>query len=360
MHSVKGDLRRMGGAALPSPMPIVTRPRIQSLIAAAIGAVVFLALGLPLPLLLGPMVGCLLVAVAGIRLQGMGWFGTFMRTFLGVAIGSSITPQMVQDLPGYLASLAFIPAFILVIGLVGYPLFRKLYGFDKATAFYSAMPGGLQDMLIFGEEAGGDVRAMSLIHATRVLVIVSVAPFILTLMFGFDLTAPPGVAAVDTPPLQIALMIGAGLAGWYGAKKVGLFGASILGPMILTAALSLSGILTTRPPAELIWAAQFFVGIEIGAKYSGITAKEMRRDVGAGLLFSGILAVLSLIFIELILLVSPAGVIDVILSFLPGGQAEMVIIALVTGADIAFVVAHHLLRIIVVILLAPIFARLLR
>ena len=86
----------------------------------------------------------------------------------------------------------------------------------------------------------------------------------------------------------------------------------------------------------------------------------MRRDVGAGLLFSVILAVLSLIFIELILLVSPAGVIDVILSCLPGGQAEMVIIALVTGADIAFVVAHHLLRIVVVILLAPIFARLLR
>ena len=344
----------------PKLMPLLTRPRLFALTAAAIGACVFVVFGLPLPLLLGPMVGCLCFAVCGTNLQGMGWFGTFMRTFLGVAIGSSITPQMMQDLPTYLVSLAFIPAFILAIGLVGYPLFRIIYKFDKATAFYSAMPGGLQDMLIFGEEAGGNVRAMSLIHATRVLVVVSVAPFILTLMFGFDLTAPPGAPALSVPPMQIFLMFAAGVLGWFGARKIGLFGASILGPMILTAVLSLSGILTTRPPAELIWAAQFFVGIEIGAKYAGITARELRRDVGAGLIFSLFLGLISIAFIALILLVSPAGTLEIILSFLPGGQAEMVIIALVTGADIAFVVAHHLVRIIVVILLAPVFAKLLR
>ena len=30
-------------------------------------------------------------------------------------------------------------------------------------------------MVAFGEEAGGDVRALSLIHATRVLIVVTVA-----------------------------------------------------------------------------------------------------------------------------------------------------------------------------------------
>ena len=58
-------------------------------------------------------------------------------------------------------------------------LFPKVLGFDFATSYYSAMPGGLQDMLLFGEEAGGDVRALSLIHATRVMVIVAALPIIL-------------------------------------------------------------------------------------------------------------------------------------------------------------------------------------
>ena len=341
-------------------MHLITRPRLNAAAAAILGACVFLALGLPLPLLLGPMLGCLCFALLGGRMQDAGLLSTFMRTFLGVAIGSAITPELISDLPGYGPSLALIPAFVLIIGLIGYPLLRRGFGLDAPTAYYAAMPGGLQDMLIFGEEAGGNVRSMSLIHATRVLVIVTLAPVVLTLLYGLDLTAPPGDAATSLPVTQLILMLVAGLLGWQIAARVGLFGASLLGPMILTAILSLTGILTTRPPAELIWAAQFFIGLSVGAKYSGITGQELRRDVGAGLVFSLILAVLSVVVIELVLQFSPADSLDVILAFLPGGQAEMAIIALVAGADIAFVVAHHLLRILVVILLAPIFMRFVR
>jgi hypothetical protein len=66
---------------------------------------------------------------------------------------------------------------------------------------------------------------------------------------------------------------------------VGLFGASILGPMILTAALSLGGI---------IWAAHFYIGIAVGVRYTGITWRELRVDVGAGIVYSGLLALISL------------------------------------------------------------------
>ncbi|HEX9859102.1 MAG TPA: AbrB family transcriptional regulator [Paracoccaceae bacterium] len=341
-------------------MRALPRPRLHALLAAALGAAAFLVLGLPLPLLLGPMLGCLVAALGGAPLEGMGGFGTFMRTFLGVAIGSSITPALIADLPGMGPTLALIPLFVLTIGAVGYPFFRRVMGYDHPTAFYSAMPGGLQDMLIFGEEAGGNVRAMSLIHATRVLVIVTAAPFLLTLLYDIDLSRAPGRAASDLPPLQIGLMIISGLAGWKLAERAGLFGASILGPLILTAALSLSRVIEMRPPAEMIWAAQFFIGIAVGAKYAGITARELRHDVTAGLGYALALALISLGFVELALQLSDRASIEVLLSFLPGGQAEMAVIAIVAGADVAFVVSHHLTRIFLVILAAPLLARLLR
>ena len=142
------------------------------------GTAAFAALGLPLPFLLGPMAGCLAGAFAGARMRDMGALGTFMRTFLGVAAGTAVTPAMVSHLPDFALSLAFVPVFVLLIGAAGYPLFRHVFGFDHATAWFGAMPGGLQDMLVFGEEAGGDIRALSLIHASRVLVIVTVAPAI--------------------------------------------------------------------------------------------------------------------------------------------------------------------------------------
>lgn len=341
-------------------MTFVTKPRLLTFAIAITGAALFLLLQLPLALLLGPMAACLVAALLGAKMQDAGTLGTFMRTFLGVAVGSSITPETIGHLPDFALSLLFVPLFIAVIGAVGYPLFRYVFGFNHPTAWYAAMPGGLQDMLVFGEEAGGDVRALSLIHATRVLVIVTAAPLIMTLYWGIDLTQPPGKPALETDPVQIALMIFACFAGWKIAERVGLFGASILGPMILTGALSLGGIITTRPPAEIIWAAQFFIGIAVGVKYSGITWKELRIDVGAGVVYALILAAISLAFFEVIYLAGLAPALDAFLAFLPGGQAEMVVIAIIAGADLAYVVSHHLLRIILVIMLAPIVARLFR
>ncbi|WP_246831322.1 AbrB family transcriptional regulator [Pseudotabrizicola formosa] len=55
-----------------------------------------------------------------------------------------------------------------------------------------------------------------------------------------------------------------------------------------------------------------------------------------------------------------APALNAFLAFLPGTQAEMVVIAIFAGADLAYVVSYHLLRIILVILPAPIVARLFR
>jgi uncharacterized protein len=334
--------------------------RALTLALAVAGAGAFLLLHLPLPLLLGPMGACLVAAVGGLRLEGMGNIGTYLRTFIGVAVGSSITPQVIAGLPEIAGSLAFVPLFILVIGLVGYPLFRFGFGMNHPTAYYAAMPGGLQDMLVFGEEAGGDVRALSLIHATRVLAIVTFAPMIISHLWGVDLTRPAGSPARDMQLVQIVLLLGAGAVGWKLAERVGLFGASILGPLILTAGLSLSGIITHRPPAEMIWAAQLSIGIAVGVKYVGITARELKVCVGAGLLYSLALAAVSLTFIEGISLTHLAPGLDAFLAFLPGGQAEMVVIAILAGADLTYVVSHHLLRVILVITLGPLVARLFR
>jgi membrane AbrB-like protein len=334
--------------------------RLSTLAIAAAGAAAFHLLAIPLPFLLGPMAPCLLAALAGARMAGMGRFGDAMRTILGVAVGASITPALVGRLPEMLYSVALIPVFVLVIMAVGYPFFRRVCGFDHPTAWYAAAPGGLQDMLVFGEEAGGNVRSLSLIHATRVLAVVSVAPLLLSAVWEADLTAPPGLPARAIPAVEGALMVAAALVGWFLGVRARLFGASILGPMIATAALSLSGLIANRPPAEAIWAAQFFIGVAVGVKYAGVTARELRVDVAAGLGYCVVLAALTLVFAEAVGRLGLAPPLEAFLAFAPGGQAEMAVLALVAGADVAFVVTHHLLRIVLVITLAPVAARLVR
>ncbi|MEM5582551.1 MULTISPECIES: AbrB family transcriptional regulator [unclassified Roseibium] len=321
------------------------------------GAAIFWALDLPLPFLFGPLFASLLAALSGVRLRGAGQVSVGARTILGVAVGASITPLVLNQIPHMLVSIALVPLYILAIAAVGVPFFCKVCKFDRVTAYYSAMPGGLQDMVIFGQEAGGDVRALSLVHATRVLVIVSLAPIILTQMMGIGLDNPVGEPASELPPFEMVLMVIAALVGWKGGEKIGLFGASILGPMIVTAALSLPGIILHRPPSEAILCAQFFIGMGIGVGYVGITLRELRQFVASGIAYVLLLAALALVFTEIVVTSGLAAPLDGLLAFSPGGQAEMTVLAIIAGADLGYVVVHHLTRLIFVITGAPLLAK---
>lgn len=323
------------------------------------GAGLFHLAGLPLPFLFGPMLACLVVALMGAPLRGMGPLSKAARTILGVAVGASITPEVVERIPQMAGSVALVPVYVAAIGAVGYPFFRRL-GHDPATAWFAAMPGGLSDMLAFGQEAGGDVRALALIHATRVLVIVTLAPLILVFLYGASLSGAIGEPARDIPLTELALMAVAALVGWKGAERVGLFGAAILGPMIVAAVFSLTGLIHARPPTEAILVAQLFIGVGVGVQYVGVTLRELRGYVLSGLAFVVVLAVLAAVFTEIAVLSGLAAPVEGFLAFAPGGQAEMTVLALVAGADLGFVILHHLVRIVTVIVGAPVFARLAR
>jgi len=345
-----------------SPNPKPTRReklpnQMATLTISAAGTAVFLWLGLPLPFLFGPLVGCLLAALFGVPLIGTGQVAVAARTILGLAVGASVTPEVIDRLPQMIASVAFVPLYVLIIGVIGVPFFQRICGFDRATAYFASMPGGLQDMVVFGQEAGGDVRALALIHATRILIVITIAPIVMVNLFGVTLSNPIGEPASDVPLSQMLILAAAGLVGWKGGERIGLFGATIIGPLVIATILSMTGVLHHRPPAEALNVAQFFIGGGIGVCYVGITLREIRKDVLAGVAFAMILAALAFVFTEIVVQTGFAKPVEGFLSFAPGGQAEMAVLAIVAGADLGFIVIHHLVRIMVVLAGGPAFAR---
>jgi len=333
-------------------------PRIAATLALALaGVALFHLLRLPLPWLLGPMAACLAASLLRFPLAAPPRIAVAMRAVLGVAVGAAITPELIGRLPGMALSVALIVPFIAVCGGLGVPYFRRVCGFDRPTAYFAAMPGGFQDMVLLGMTAGGDPRALSLVHATRVLAIVAVMPALVSGLWGRSLAGPLGEPASAVPPAELLVMLACAAFGWWAAVKVRLFGAPILGPMIAAIVASLAGLLHHRPPAEAILAAQFFIGTGIGVLYRGVTPRELRTTVLAALGYCVILTVVSAAFAEIVVHLGLAEPVESFLAFAPGGQAEMVVLAIVAGADVAFVVTHHLVRITIVILAAPFVAR---
>lgn len=338
-------------------MSSTLRARLKTVAIGAAGAALFWALGLPLPFLFGPMAATLVAALAGVRLASMGVLSTAARAVIGVMVGTMVSPAMLEVLPQMAASVAIMPFYLLVIAAVGVPFLRRVHGLDPVTAFFGAMPGGLSDMVILGHDAGGDVRALSLIQATRVVILIAIAAPMLALAFGATFTGPVGAPAGEIPLRDLALMVLAGVVGAVGGQRIGLFGAAMIGPLLLTAALSLSGLIESCPPREAVDAAQFLIGVMMGVFYVGVTFGELRRYVLSGVAYSFILAVLTTIFAEAVALMGLAPPLEAFLAFAPGGQAELTVLALAVGADITYIVAHHMVRVILIITAAPVAAR---
>ena len=74
--------------------------RIGTAAIASAGIGGFVLADLPLPFLLGPMFACLIAALTGLRMQGMGGFAVLFRTLLGGAAGASIRPDVVAQASG--------------------------------------------------------------------------------------------------------------------------------------------------------------------------------------------------------------------------------------------------------------------
>ena len=328
-----------------------------TLFSALVTGCLLFALGAPLPFLFGSLASCLILATFGFPLQGVPLLSTVSRTVLGVAIGASITWAVLVQIPELGPTLILIPVYVAAIAMCGMFYFHRVLGYDKTTSYYCAMPGALQDMVAFGEEAGGNVRSLSLIHATRLLLLVTTAPILLVHVFNASLDRPLGPPTLELPVYHNLLVLVIGITGWQLAKRMRVFGASVVGPILVAVPLSLAGLLTARPSQEILMVAQFFIGIGVGVNYRGITAGEFRRDIVAAGGFVFILLMLAGLFMVLGSMINNLSPVERFLSFWPAGQAEIAILSLAAGVNVGIVVIHHLVRIVLIILGAPLAAR---
>jgi membrane AbrB-like protein len=215
-------------------------------------------------------------------------------------------------------------------------------------------------MIVMGAEQGGDSRAISLAHATRILLVVSTIPF------WFSLTGDAGTPAAglagqtrlfDVGLGDLAMLAAAAVVGSWIALRLRLPAATLIGPMIVSAAIHLAGLTDSSPPLEAVALAQVVLGTAIGCRFAGTRAITVLH---AMVLAVGALILLLTIAVVFALAVGWLTGLDfdaLLLAYAPGGLAEMSLIALAQDIDPAFVSAHHTLRIALVVLLAPVLFR---
>jgi len=345
------------GSLLSPPL----RARILCLVLGAVGGAVFYVAHLPLPWMMGAMTFTTVAAVAGVRISLMPRLRMIFVAILGVMLGSAFSPQMLDHLQNWAISFLWLALYVVVTTYLVRLYYIRFAGYDEVTAYFSAAPGGLSEMILAGSAFGGDEARISLAHGARILVAVFVLSFGYRWLGGYT---PSGAAAtVASAPLNLidlSWLAGAGVLGFFGARLLRMPAYALVGPMIVSAALHVAGVTASRPPAELVAVAQVVVGSMIGARFTGLPLRLVLRGIVLAIGATGLLLLVAVAFGYAVDWTATVPFGSALLAFSPGGLAEMSLIALALGIDAAYVSSHHVVRIFMIVVAAPLAFRLLR
>lgn len=313
--------------------------------------------GLPLPYLLGPLLASALICsfargwlppqFKGLATLRLGFIGV-----IGVLIGAQVTAELFADTHllalSFLALMAFVPLCI----ALNFALFHRMGRYDRASAFYAAMPGGFYESISFAETAGADPARVILQQFLRIVLIVTLLPIGLSLWLGAPVGSAGGMSLArgDTTWSGLMIVLGAILAGIALGQALRLPAGHLTGPMAVGAALSLSGVVTPELPQWLIDLALIVVGTALGTRFYGLSRAQLGHGAGlAALSVAGMMALATLI--ALALAHQTGQNFDLLLvSFAPGGATEMTLIALSLAGNPALVTLHHVVRILLTVL----------
>jgi membrane AbrB-like protein len=239
--------------------------------------------------------------------------------------------------------------------------YRKIGGYDPVTAYFSAAPGGLNEMMILGAEAGGDEKRIALAHASRIFLVVSFVVFFYATVLDVSVAgdARPYVSFTDIPVRDLAILAACAVLGAYIGPRLRLPAPQILGPMVLSGAAHLSGLTGAPTPTFAVNTAQLVMGTVIGCRFIGARPREIFRDMSLAAGSAGALLTVALGTAMIVTSLTGIELRQTFLTFSPGGLPEMSLLALALHADIAYVATIHIVRILLVIMIAPIAFRIL-
>jgi membrane AbrB-like protein len=220
------------------------------------------------------------------------------------------------------------------------------------------MPGGAAEMAMMGERYGAAADRVAFAHSTRMLVVVTLVPTAITLA-GFQASDDYRAIAFPFDPAGLVLLFAiAALTGSI-ARHFRVPTAFMLGPLVATIALTVSGVSLSSVPTAFTNAAQVLLGCVLGSKFERDFLRVAPRFAAVLLPSIAITLVLAAVVGWVIARLSGAYLGTSLLAAAPGGIAEMSITAKVLRIGVAFVTAAHVVRYAVVVLFAAVAFRLL-
>jgi membrane AbrB-like protein len=320
-----------------------------------IAALLCLRLDTPLPWMIGPLFATAAARMAGLELFAPQRVREAGQWAIGAALGLYFTPAVLMVLLSYLGYVAAGVLFALMLGACCGWLLHKLSGVDRTTAFFAMAVGGASEMATQGERHGAKVDRVAAAHSLRIMLVVAIIPLLFKLadVHGQDLYTP-GARVVHYGSLALLVLLSS--LGALLLKRLNTPNAWVIGPLLVTIALTASDINLSALPEWMVHLGQLFIGISLGTRFTPEflhTAPRYLVSVALCALLAMAVAALFSIVLAAVSGMNPA---TAILAASPGGIAEMSLTAKNLQLGVPIVTAFHVSRLALLVLsIGPLF-----
>ncbi|WP_243741931.1 AbrB family transcriptional regulator [Actinomycetospora succinea] len=346
----------------PARWPVVgARWALLALLTAA-ATMGFAALAVPSAALFAGLVVATVVALAGLGPTAVPrWATGSAQAVIGVVIGLLARPETLAAVATEWLPILLISVGTLLVSMAAGLVMGVQRGVSPLTGMLAQTAGGASGLVAISAELGGDERIVSVVQYVRVGLVTATMPVVAVVGYGAThVDAGPGPAAGPTAPwwVGILVVIGCGVVGTPIARALHVPAGALLGPMVLAAALSMSGLVVgASVPNLLVDLAYAAIGWQAGLKFTRRALVTVARVLP--LATALILAVIAICAGLGLVLSWTTGMtpLEGYLATTPGGVYAVLATAISSGADVTSVVAVQVLRVLLMLLVAPLLAR---
>jgi membrane AbrB-like protein len=309
--------------------------------------------GWPLPWMVGSLLAIILVrCLTPWQLAEIPGGRKCGQWVVGIGIGLHFTPVVIEQVLSHFG-LIFIGALVTsVSSVVGVWLMLRT-GEDRATAFFSSMPGGSGEMVNLGARNGAILSNVAAGQSLRVLCVVLCVPAIFKYLLGAS--APP-LHPVTVDWAWLAVLFPAGAAMAYLWQRLRQPNPWLFGPLLVSAVVSVSFDLHIGLPNGGSQIGQWLIGSGLGCHFNRAFFRRAPSFLGRTLVGTALTMIIAAVAAFILSTLTLLDLRSLTLGMMPGGIAEMSLTAEVLQLSVPLVTAMQVMRLLFVLFLAePLF-----
>jgi membrane AbrB-like protein len=320
-------------------------------------------LGTPIPWMIGPLLSTALVSVLGAPTESWTPLRNLGQWTIGTALGLYFTPEVGALVASLWWAIGMGVAWALLLGVGFAAWLSRVHAAQLglaaaplyATTYFAGAIGGASEMTLLAERHGARTDLVAAAHSLRVLLVTVTIPFALQAfgVHGLDKLPP---ALRDVQPAGLAALALLSLLGALAMQRLGRANPWFMGALVVTMAISLMGWQLSALPLALTNAAQLFIGISLGVRFTPAFVHTAPRWLASVALATLSMMLLCAGFAWVMSRLTELHPVTMLLGTAPGGIAEMAITAKVLQLGVPVVTAFQVCRLVaVLVLIEPVF-----